>query len=83
MKRRLRDGEAVIKLNELVYRGGIVRALMNHSADRLQVIKVIIEVDSIGTVDKDGNVLMVNNDGHEWVSYSKDEDPWIEMDDSI
>ena len=82
-KRRLHNREAVVRLNETIYRGSVARALINHSPSRIQAIKLIIEVDSVGTVDKDGNVLAVNNDGYEWETFATAHDPWIDMDDNI
>ena len=83
MKRTLRHREATVRLNELIYTGSIARALVNHGPNRIHAIKVIIEVDSIGMVDEDGNVLAVNNNGYEWEVYDEAHDPWIDMDDKI
>ena len=50
-KRTLRKGQAVVRLNETVYMGTVARALINQGPNRIQAIKLIIEVDSVGMVD--------------------------------
>ena len=83
MKRTLRDGEAIVRLNDMYYRGSIARALINHGPSRLQAVKVVFEVDSVATIDDSGNVSAVSNDGHGWDVFSDAHDPWIDMDDGI
>lgn len=80
-----RPGYATFRVNELQYSGSLIRAVVDQGANQISIMKVLMQIDEIATVDKDGNVLSVNKDVTNWelVDVGIDTEKGVDLDEPL